>query len=74
MAKHDVAIHVPRRPLGKEDVEFFVRTGGSVFGKLAISNGSIVWFPKGKSKGFKIGWLKFDQVMRENAPSIERRK
>ena len=74
MAKHEVAIHIPQRPLGKADVEFLVKSGGSVFGKLAISNGSIVWFPKGKTKGCKIGWQKFDKVMQEKAIKFERRK
>ena len=74
MAKHDVAIHIPQRPLGKADVEFVVRSGGSVFGKLAISNGSIVWFPKGRTIGVEIGWQRFDKVMQENAIKFERRK
>jgi hypothetical protein len=46
----------------------------SFFGKLAISNGSLVWFPRGTKKGLKMGWKKFDEVMQENAGRTERRK
>jgi len=47
MAKHDVSFNIPQRALGKADVEFQVKRDGIVLGTLAVSNGSIVWFPKG---------------------------
>ncbi len=73
MAKHDVTVDMPPRPLRREDVTFTIRSDGSVLGTLAISNGSVVWFPKGKTKGCKMGWQKFDQMMQESAVRIERR-
>ena len=73
MAKHDVSFIVPRRPLSVTDIEFYVRTDGRNLGKLAVSNGSLVWFPKGKKTGFKIGWKKFDELMREWGRRSERR-
>ncbi len=73
MAKHDVSFSVPQRALGKADVKFLVKTDGSVAGTLAISNGSVVWFPKGTTYGLKIGWQRFDQIMRENAKRFEQR-
>ena len=73
MAKHDVSFSIPRRPLGKADVEFVVKKDGSVFGTLAVSNGSVVWFPSRTSYGYKIGWSKFDQLMRGEALRFEKR-
>ena len=62
MAKHDVSF------------DFVIKVDGELFGKLAVSNGSIVWFPKGTKNGLKMGWMKFEEVMRENAMRSERRK
>jgi hypothetical protein len=45
MAKHDVSFSIPERALGKADVQFVLKQDGSVLGTLAVSNGSIVWFP-----------------------------
>jgi hypothetical protein len=63
MAKHDVSFNIPQRALGKADVEFLVKRDGAVLGTLAVSNGSIVWFPKGTTYGLKVGWKKFNDIM-----------
>ena len=73
MAKHDVSFSIPQRALGKADVEFLVKRDSSVFGTLAVSNGSAVWFPKGTTYGLKMSWVKFDKMMRENATRFEKR-
>ncbi len=73
MATHNVSFEIPRKPLGRADVEFRVRRDGRAFGTLTVSNGSIVWFPKGTTKGFKMGWQGFDETMREKASRVERR-
>ena len=74
MAKHDVSFNVPQRRLGKTDIDFVIKIDGELFGKLAISNGTIVWFPKGSKNGLKMGWKKFDEMMQDNAGRRERRK
>jgi hypothetical protein len=74
MAIHDVSFDIPRRPLGKSDLNFFVRADGEILGKLSISNGSIVWFPKLSRNGLKMGWKRFDEMMQENARRREKRK
>lgn len=74
MAKHDVRFDIPVRRLGKTDVNFYIVIDGETFGQLSISNGAIVWFPKGSKKGLKMSWQKFDEMMRENAGRRERRK
>ena len=73
MAKHDVSFTLPRRSLGVADVKFLVKTDGNKVGTLAVSNGSLVWFPVGKKNGYKIGWKRFDELMRREAPWWERR-
>ena len=74
MAKHNVSFTLPIRKLGKEDIEFYVRADGAIFGKLAVSNGSIVWFPRSSRRGRKIGWKRFDELMQVNTQRRERRK
>ena len=73
MAKHDVSFNIPQRALGKADVEFLVKSDGTVLGTLAVSNGSVVWFPKGTTYGLKVGWKKFDDMMQESATRFEKR-
>ena len=73
MPKHDVSFSIPERALGKADVKFLVKSDGSVLGTLAISNGSMVWFPKGTTYGLKIGWKKFNELMQGNATRLEKR-
>ena len=73
MAVHEVSFSIPQRRLGKADVEFIVKRDGSVLGTLAVSNGSVVWFPKGTTYGLKVGWKKFDEMMQESATRFERR-
>ncbi len=46
MATHDVSFSIPERSLGKADVEFVIKRDGAILGTLAVSNGSVVWFPK----------------------------
>ena len=73
MARHDVSFNIPQRALGKADVEFTVKQDGIVLGTLKVSNGSLVWFPKKTSYGYKMGWSKFDSVMQNEATRFERR-
>lgn len=73
MAKHDVSFSIPRRALGKADVEFQVKADGAMLGTLAVSNGSIVWFPKGTTYGLKMGWSRFEAMMQESARRFEKR-
>lgn len=46
MAMHDVLFSIPERALGKADINFVVKRDCSVLGTLAVSNRSLVWFPK----------------------------
>lgn len=71
--RHEVTFDLPTRDLGKSDVHFRVKVDGSVLGKLEISKGALVWYPKDKTYGHKITWSKFDEEMKKY-PRLERRK
>ena len=73
MAKHKVTFELPIRELGSSDVKFRIKRDGEMFGTLAISNGSVVWFPKSTSKGHQMGWKRFDELMKTEAKQVERR-
>lgn len=63
---HDVTFSIPERELGKADIEFEIKKNGSKFGTLKVSKGSVVWVPKDFTYGYKIGWVKFDEVLQEH--------
>lgn len=63
MAQHDVSFTIPWRDLGKSDVEFKIKRDGTALGKLEISKGAVVWFPKDHTYGYKIGWKEFGELM-----------
>jgi hypothetical protein len=73
MAKHNVFFSIPERTLGKADVKFIVKQNGTVLGTLAVSSGSIVWFPKGTTIGCKSDWGRFDRIMQDSATRAEKR-
>jgi len=66
MAQHKVRFTVPERELGKADIEFKINRDGKSFGKLKISNGTVVWVQKDATYGYKMGWIDFDKLMVEH--------
>jgi hypothetical protein len=54
MADHDVTFTIPERGLGKADIEFKVKRNGSAFGRLRVSEGSLVWVPANKTYGYRL--------------------
>ena len=73
MPTHDVIVEMPPRPLKRQDVTFVVKSDGAVLGTLKVSNGSVVWFPKKTTFGYKMDWEKFDAIMQEHATTEEQR-
>jgi hypothetical protein len=67
VAQHDVTFTIPERALGKADLEFKVKRDGDMVGCLKVSNGTIVWVPKNAQYGYRLGWVTFDELMREHA-------
>lgn len=70
---HEVTIDLPRRILDKTDVHFRVKRNGTSLGKLEVSRGALVWYPRNRTVGHKISWSNFDAMMKEY-PRRERRK
>ena len=73
MAKHKVTFELPIRELGSSDVKFRIKRDDEMFGTLGISNGTVVWFPRGTSYGYRMGWKRFNEVMQAEAKQVERR-
>lgn len=63
---HEVSFTIPWRDLGKADIEFEVKKDGIAFGKLEISKGAVVWFPRDHTYGHKLTWSAFGRLMAEN--------
>lgn len=70
---HKVSFAIPKRDLGTADVVFDVQRDGAKLGKLEVSRGSVVWFPRDTTKGFKLSWEAFDSLMKERGRRAERR-
>ena len=73
MAKHEVHFDLPSRELGNSDIRCKVRQDGAMLGTLAVSKGAVVWFPSGTTYGQKIGWAKFNELMKTNGNQTESR-
>ena len=67
---HKVTFSVPERALGREDIEFVVMRGGVRFGTLLVSKGAVEWRPTNKVYRQRLGWERFDQVMRESGRKV----
>jgi hypothetical protein len=74
MAKYVVTLSLPVRVLNRADVVFDVVQEGTKFGTFTVSNGSMVWFPRGTRYGYKLGWEKFDELMKSDATRVEHRR
>ena len=59
MADHDVTFTIPERALGKADIEFKIKRNDRAFGRLRVSEGSLVWIPADKTYGYKLHWTQF---------------
>lgn len=66
MADHDITFTIPERALGKADIEFKVKRNESAFGRLRVSEGSLVWIPADKTYGYKLNWMQFAEFAQTN--------
>ncbi len=57
-----------------KDVVFKVYRDGRKFGELRLSQGAVVWRGRKDKIGRKMGWLKFDDLMQEEARLAEWRR
>jgi hypothetical protein len=70
---HKVEFSLPKRELGKADIEFLVSGDSGLIGTLKVSKGSVVWCPKDTSNRCKMSWKRFDQVVKAESIAIEKR-
>lgn len=72
MADHDVSFTTPERESGKADIEFKVKRDNKSFGRLRVSNGSLVWIPADKTYGYKLKWREFADFAEKEGESGNR--
>jgi hypothetical protein len=73
MSEHKVYFDLPTRELGKADVHFTVKKDGAVLGKLEVSKGALVWYPKNARRGHKVGWTRFHEFATARRKSEKRK-
>ena len=67
---HKVSFAVPKRALGREDIEFIVQKDGVRFGTLLVSKGAVEWRLTNKVYRNRLSWDRFDQVMRASGRRV----
>jgi hypothetical protein len=70
---HKVDFAIPQRDLGKGDIHVTVKKDNKKLGKLEVSRGSVVWFPRSAQKGHRATWSELDKVM-QKFRRVEERK
>ena len=63
---HKVKFSIPERELGHSDIEFKVTSSNKKLGTLKVSKGTVVWVVSDHTKGFKMGWKDFAELMQKN--------
>ena len=69
---HKVTFALPKRSLGREDIEFVVKKDGVRFGTLLVSKGAVEWRPTNKVYRRRLSWDRFDQLMRATGRRVGR--
>jgi hypothetical protein len=65
MPIHKLDIRLPSNTIINTDVAIDVYSNGPMLGALFISKGSLDWRPARHQAAYRIGWEKFDLLMRE---------
>ena len=73
MASHAVSFTIPERNLGRADIAFEIKKDKEKLGELRVSNGAVVWFPKGKRQGYRLGWAELDKIFVDQGQQAESR-
>ncbi len=64
MATHIVHFNLPRRELGNSDIVIEIHSGEEMFGTVTISKGALEWYPANAKNPYKLGWIRFDRVIK----------
>ncbi len=66
MAEHEIRIgQLPEVEIINKDLIITVFSDGQKFGTLTISRGSLGWFPRDGKKERKLGWRRFDRMIKK---------
>jgi hypothetical protein len=71
MPEHRITVY-PSKALEvvNNDLIVEVEADGQKWGELRISKGSIDWVPRNNKRARRLGWERFDAVMRENGRPV----
>jgi hypothetical protein len=71
---HTIKLSLPPHAIdvGKDDIYFEVREDDELLGKLLVSKGAAVWFPKNGRVGYKMRWRRFAEMMMQSELRDER--
>ena len=61
---HEIVSRIPQTEVLNRDVEFDVRSDGSLLGRLLVSRGQLEWKPSYARKPHIIYWEEFDEYAR----------
>ena len=73
MACHSMGFTFPERWLGRADIVFEIEKDKEKFGEFLMSNGAVVWFPKGKRFGHRVVWAELDKFFVDKGERSENR-
>ena len=66
MAEHRITTRVPSHEVANKDLAITVKSDDRFLGELLISKGSVDWRPSNHHQLYRLGWERFDELMREN--------
>lgn len=66
MPTHDVTIEIPKKSIQVKDIQFTVKSDGSMLGTLLVSKGNIEWRPANHSvRKHRLSWERFADLMQD---------
>ncbi len=71
MAKHKVSVRIPKMRLSNADVAFAVVRDGEKLGELHVSKGAVVWKPRDKTYGKRVGWTELAEFVEAHGDDVK---
>jgi len=64
MPTHDVTVEIPKKSIQAKDIQFGIKSDGSMLGTLLVSKGNIEWIPaNNKVRKRRLSWEGFAEMM-----------
>jgi hypothetical protein len=70
--EHEVKFSTPALMVGNADLIFVIKQNGKKFGELRLSRGSLIWFPKDKSKSHRLSWADLNELAQSKKATIDK--